>query len=98
MFYSSPKNTPRELLLKSERLSRLSPAAQKLIKSSVKASSLAADASLRASYSTPSPFHGKRGTPKTPAGRIKTPAGRIKTPAGSEGSSITDDLLQLPNT
>ena len=101
--YRSPKNTPRELLLKSERMSRLSPAAQKLIKSSVKVSSLT-DSTLRASYSTPSPFYAKRATPKTPYGRIKTPVGRVKTPgstaaaAGGEGSSITDDLLQLPNT
>ena len=98
--HRSPKNTPRELLLKSERMSRLSPAAQKLIKSSVKVSSLT-DSTLRASYSTPSPY-AKRATPKTPYGRIKTPIGRVKTPgstAGScEGSSITDDLLQLPNT
>lgn len=90
----SPRNTPRDLLT-SERLSRLSPAAQKLVKSNIRLNS---DSSLRASYS-PSPHHAKR-TPSTPGGLVKTPSSRTKTPGSvrNDASSITDNLLQLPNT
>jgi len=95
--FLSPKNSPS--ILASERLNRLTPAAQKLIKSSVRIST--GDTSLRASYSSPSPYIDGRATPKTPLGRLKTPSSRVKTPGSSrgnaEGSSITDNLLNLPN-
>ena len=94
--YSSPKHSPRHGSMTSERLSKLSPAAQKLVKSSVRINT---DKSLKASYS-PSPAHLKR-SPFTPKGR--TPGSnrstRLTTPGSRRiESSITDNLLQLPKT
>lgn len=92
----SPRYTPKGNTLASDRLSLLSPAAQKLVKSSVRLNT--GDSSLRASYS-PSPFHAKR-TPGTRSAHFKTPSTGVKTPLSihRDVSSITDDLLQLPNT
>lgn len=84
----SPKHSPRT----SDRLSRLSPAAQKLMKSSVRVNS---DKSLRSSY-TPSPiFH----TSLTPTPKHKRTPGSRRTPGSNRSeTSLTDNLLHIPKT
>ena len=88
--------TPRQFSV--EQFTHLSPVAQKLVKGSIRLSS---DKALRASYS-PSP---QRKTPshnKTPA-HTNTPNRRstrkANTPTlGRTETSLTDNLLQLPET
>ncbi|XP_065663372.1 splicing factor ESS-2 homolog [Hydra vulgaris] len=89
----SPKNSPRQGMLTSERLEKLSPAAQKLLKAGVR---VGTDKSLQASYS-PSPIafniYGMSPKNRTPGSQRQ----RTKTPGSThDDSSITDDLLKLP--
>lgn len=89
----SPKNTPRNGSRTAERLSKLTPAAQKLVRNAT--SSTRTDQSLRASY-TPTPTNiSKKNSSLTPI--VKAPgSSRIKTPGSTSGSSITDNLLDIP--
>ena len=91
---NSPKNSPRQGLLTSERLEKLSPAAQKLLKAGVR---VGTDKTLQASYS-PSPLscniYGMSPKNRTPGSQRSL----IKTPGSArDDSSITDDLLKLPD-
>jgi len=80
-----------------ERLTQLSPAAQRLVKASTR---LSTDSSLRSSYS-PSPST-KRATPYTPQSQKNTPKPRMartKTPGSNRSDiSLTDNLLNLPKS
>ena len=97
----SPKATPRLMALTAERVSKLTPAAQKLMKKA--SSSVHRDSSLQASYTpmlsesgTPTPGGSKKKKMLTPS--VKTPAGGdgTRTPSSVRGSSITDNLLNIP--
>uniref|UniRef100_A0A674MVL3 Ess-2 splicing factor homolog n=1 Tax=Takifugu rubripes TaxID=31033 RepID=A0A674MVL3_TAKRU len=75
----------------------LSPALQRLVN---RTSSKYTDKALRASY-TPSPVHGV-GSSKSPFVGLSTPTGtptpnKAKTPSSQDLTSLTDNLLQLPN-
>eukprot|EP00112_Aurelia_sp_Birch-Aquarium-sp1_P017013 Seg3906.3 transcript_id=Seg3906.3/GoldUCD/mRNA.D3Y31 product="Splicing factor ESS-2" protein_id=Seg3906.3/GoldUCD/D3Y31 len=82
--------------LSTDRITQLSPAAQRLVKSSSK---LTADSALRSSYS-PSPH--RKSTPLTPSSQKNTPntrSNRTRTPGSNRTEvSLTDNLLQLPKT
>ncbi|KAL3857379.1 hypothetical protein ACJMK2_012054 [Sinanodonta woodiana] len=97
---------PKFGLSTTERISSMSPAAQKLVNSSRLGIRTQTDKALRASYS-PSP--GRTPGDKTPSVLTPsyTPKSSVKTPslrtpenkrAGETTPSLTDDLLQIPKS
>ena len=91
LILNSPRTASKKGSLTAERLSQLSPAAQKLVKANI---NMRTDKSLRESYS-PSPLRYKKytpshgGTPSSERKSVKTPSKTLKE------TSITDNLLNL---
>ena len=91
LILNSPRTASKKGSLTAERLSQLSPAAQKLVKANI---NIRTDKSLRESYS-PSPLRYKKytplhgGTPSSERKSLITPGKTLKE------TSITDNLLNL---